>query len=219
MSNVIDAVMNQIGDDHVAAIAQQLGTDPATAQNAIEHAVPLLVGAMSHTAGTPSGADLLHNLASGHANFDSGGLLGSILGGGANSSAGTAGGGGLGGLLGGLLGSGGAGGGILGQIFGAHQDHVNDGLGQATGLGSGRAAQLIAMLAPMVLAAMGRMTQNRGMSAGDLQNELAQQTQAAHAGGGGVADLLSSVLGRLGGGSGGGGFNLGGLLGGAFGQR
>ena len=51
MSGIIDSVMSNLGDAQIAAIAGELGTDPAQARSAIEHALPLIVGGMAQNAG------------------------------------------------------------------------------------------------------------------------------------------------------------------------
>jgi len=113
MSDLVNSVFSHLGDAQISQIAAQLGTDPAQARAAIEHAVPLIVGGMARNVSTPQGANALNNALGAHAGLDMGGLLGSVLGGG-NS---------------------GIGGSILGHIFGANQAAANQGLGQATGLG------------------------------------------------------------------------------------
>jgi hypothetical protein len=101
--SLIDDLMGQMQGAPLGQIAQQLGTDPATASNAIAAALPTLVGALGHNAQQPGGADALFNALqrdhSGQGAMDLGGLLGSLAQGGAGGGAG-----GLGGLLGGLLG-------------------------------------------------------------------------------------------------------------------
>jgi hypothetical protein len=179
-------VLSNLGPDQIGAIASQLGVDPAQAQSAIEHAVPVIVGGMARNASTSSGANALNNALGAH-----GGDLSSILGG----------------VLGGGAGSG-IGGAILGHVFGGNQAMVNQGLGQATGLGQANAGQLMAILAPLVMGALANHSQNQGIGAGGLGGLLAQETQQIQQQGGSAGDLLNSVLG------GGGGGNLSGMLGG-----
>ena len=60
MSGLIDQIAGHLGPDQIDAIAKQLGTDPQTAQAAIEQALPLIVGGMAKNASTPDGAGALH---------------------------------------------------------------------------------------------------------------------------------------------------------------
>jgi hypothetical protein len=197
MSGLTDTIMGQLGSEQIGAIARQLGTDPDSARNAIEHALPLIVGGMAKNASTPDGAGALHAALSDHAGMDVGSVLGSVLGGGAAS------GGGLGGLLGSIFGGGsgstgalnsGIGGAILGHIFGGNANAANQGLGQVTGLGTQNAGQLLAILAPIVMSVLANMSQKQGLSPGGLGSVLGQQSQQIQQQGGVTGGLLNAVL-------------------------
>ena len=98
--SLIDDLLGQLQGAPAGQIAQQLGTDPNTAQDAIAAALPMIVGALGRNAQQPGGAtDLFSALQRDHGagagGMDLGSMLGGLLGGG------NAGGlGGLGGLLG-----------------------------------------------------------------------------------------------------------------------
>ena len=179
MSGLVDTVMASLGTDQVAAIAARLGTDPAQAQNAIEHALPLIVGGMAQNASTAQGAGALHDALGEHAGFNIQDVLGGML-------SGTPGGGGVGGA-------------ILGHIFGGNQAAANQGLGQVTGLGQQNAGQLMAILAPIVMSALANHAQGQGLSPGGLGGMLAQEGQQIQQQGGMAGGLLSAVLGHSGG--------------------
>src|SRR5690349_13115736 len=104
MSGLVDNVLAHLSDEQIAQIAAKLGTDPAQARAAIEHAVPLIVGGLAQNAGTPQGANALNNALGAHAGLDMGNVLGSVLGSNGNP---------------------GIGGAILGHIFGAKQSAAN----------------------------------------------------------------------------------------------
>jgi hypothetical protein len=191
MSGLIDNVMSHLGDAQIQQIANQLGTDPAQARAAIEHAIPLIVGGMAQNASTPQGADALNNALGQHVGLDIGNVLGSVLGGGS-----------------------GIGGSILGHIFGANHAAANQGLGQATGLGQQNAGQLMAILAPIVMAALANHAQAQGgLNPGGLGNILGQASQQIQQQGGLAGGLLNAVLSH----SGGGNFDLSQVLGGLTG--
>lgn len=210
--SMIDELLGQLQGAPAGQIAQQLGTDPGTAQNAIAAALPMIVGALGRNTQSSDGAGALFGALQrdhmGDNSLDLGGLLGGLLGGGA--SAGAAGGlGGLGGLLGGLLGGGSAsatsasaapaspqldGGGILGHIFGGAQPRAQDGLGQATGLNGGQAGQLLKILAPIVMAYLAKQVAARNMDAGGLGDMLGQQRAQVQQQGGLGGGLLNAVL-------------------------
>jgi hypothetical protein len=173
MSNLANEVLGQLDASQIEAIASQLGVDPAQAESAIQQAMPLLLGGLARNASTPDGAGALHSALGDHAGNDIGSLLGGMLGGGGNS-----------GLDGGMA--------ILGHIFCARQDHASQGLGQASGLGSANAGQLLAILAPVVMSVLGSMSQRQGMSASALGGVLGQEQQRMAQGGAG--GLLGAVF-------------------------
>lgn len=166
--SLLDLVQQQLGPSGTQQIADQIGADPGTTGNAIQAALPMLLGGMAGAARQPEGASAISGLLGQGAGGGLGGMLGGLLGG--------AGGGGA---LGGLLGGGGGGmGGMLGSILGGHQGAVQDGVQQASGLNGDQTKRLLMILAPIALAALAHQRQQR------------QQTGAvAGAGAGGAADL------------------------------
>jgi hypothetical protein len=221
-SSLIGGLLGQLQGAHTNQIAQQLGTDPATAQNAIAAALPLIVGTLSHHAQQPGGASALlqalqQNNPSAQGTPDDsdtsnqgqsgglGGMIGNLLGsltGGQQGQGGAL--GGLGGLLGAVLG-GGAGqsnpqlnaGGILGQIFGNAQSHAQNSLGQATGLGTEQAGQLLTMLAPIVMSHLANHASTNNLDAAGLSTALAQEQSNVQNQGGIAGNLLGAVLSRI----------------------
>lgn len=200
MNDLTSSVFAQLDSSSIESIAGQLGIDPAQASNAIQQALPLLVGGLARNSATPQGAQALHSaLERDHASVDIGGLLGSVLGG---VSGGGSRGGGIGDILGSVLGGGNgaqdtsAGGGmgeaILGHIFGGRRERASQGLGQTSGLGSAGAAQLMAMLAPLVMAALGNMTRKQAMDSNALAGVLGHENNRIQQSG--VGGLLSGVL-------------------------
>src|SRR5690606_27405891 len=154
---------------------------PDQAGQAVQQALPLLLGGLARNSASPQGAGALHAaLERDHSGVDIGGLLGSVLGGGAG---GGNSGPDLGGLIGSVLGGGGsgsnagAGGAILGHIFGGRRGRAAQGLGQSSGLGGAGAAQLLAMLAPLVMSVLGNMSREKGLDARSLGSVLGQENQ------------------------------------------
>jgi hypothetical protein len=205
----------------IQAMAARVGASPQQTQSAIQAALPMILGAMQRNAATPGGAEALHRAVQrDHTGVDLGQLLGGMLGGGGQSRGG---GDALGGLLGGQQGGGGGllgavmgavmGGGhsapaprspvengmaILGHVLGARQDRAAMGVSRASGMDPGSAGQLMAMLAPMIMAALGRSQQQGGLDAGGLAGILGQDVarmRGAPAGGAAAGGSgLSSVL-------------------------
>jgi hypothetical protein len=201
MNDLTGSVFQQLDQRHIETIAGQLGIDPGQASDAVQQALPLLLGGLARNSASPQGAESLHGaLERDHAGVDLGGLLGSIFGGGENSGgAAPRGGGGLGDVLGAVLGGGGSstpgdGAGILGHIFGGRRDQAEQGLGRTTGLGSAGAGQLMAMLAPLVMAVLGNMTRKQGLDANGLSGVLGQEKNRLQQSG--IGGLLTGVLDR-----------------------
>jgi hypothetical protein len=200
MASLMDLLGDSLDQGTVSRIGSQLGVDQQTAQNAISAAIPMIVAGLARNASSPSGADALNGaLARDH----DGSLLDD-----------------LGGFLGGG-GGGGIGGAILGHVFGGRQETMGSALGRTTGLDGASAARLLAMLAPIVMAALGRARAQNGLDSGGLTDllggERARMQQASPDGFGMLTSMLDSDgdgsiaddVTRLGGG----------LLGSLFGKR
>ena len=155
MTTILDAVRQQIGPDTIQQISSTLGADPAATNNAVSLALPTLLGGLSRNASQPQGAAALDNALNAHD--------GSILDN-------------LGGVLGGG-GGGGIGGAILGHIFGNRRGPVEAGVGRASGLDAAQVAQLMAMLAPIVMGVLGKMKQTKGLDANRLPEVLQQSDE------------------------------------------
>jgi hypothetical protein len=179
-------------------LSRAIGADEQQTQAAAQAALPLLLGQMQRNARTPDGAASLNNaLERDH----DGSLLDGLLGGASSGAAG-----GLGGLLGGLLGGapGGQpasratnGAGILGHVFGQGQDSAADGVARASGLDRGQALRLLMMLAPLVMAWLGRQKRQQAAGPADLAGLLGGASQQAHRQApSGVLGALSGLLDR-----------------------
>ncbi|HEY0180107.1 MAG TPA: DUF937 domain-containing protein [Dokdonella sp.] len=172
MSDLTHQVLAELDASHVDAIASRLGVDPAQADAAIRQAVPVLVGGLANTASTDDGADVVHAAAADHAGFDIGSLLGGLL-------------------------RGGAGGSILGRTLGDAQGPATQGLGRSSGLGTQNAGQLLAILAPIVLSVLGKLSRNQNLDPGALGGVLGQESQRLAQGGGLLGELLKFGTGLL----------------------
>lgn len=165
----------------VPQIARQLGIDSSQASQAVASALPLLLGALGNNSSEPKGAQSLLNAlqrdhlggaASAGPGLDLGGILGAVLGGG---TAGTA--------------DAGNGTGILGHVFGTQQPQAAEVLGRKAGLDSGRAGQLLALLAPVVMSFLAQRFAQQG-NAAELGQALGEEAQSAGMAGGGLGALL-----------------------------
>lgn len=167
MASIIDLVKQHLGPQEIAQIGQQLGTDPAATQQAIDAALPAMVGGMASTAQQPQGASELQTLMGSHS-----GVLGNI---------------------GSMISAGGAGGGVLGSILGQHQPAVEQGVQQASGFDQQKAKKLLMILAPIVLSALARRTMGSGGAGAPASTGAAPTTGGGL--GGVLSGGLGSILG------------------------
>ncbi len=170
-ASVIDALLPLLEGNNVQQVSRQLGIGEAEAGTAIKAAVPLLVGALQREASSPAGLDSL----AGALDRDHDGSvlddIGGFLGGGGSAAAGA---------------------GILGHVLGGRQTNVAASLGKSTGLDAGQVLQLLTMLAPLVMGALGR-AKRQGPAGGGLADILGGATRQMDQQ---APDLMSS-LGRM----------------------
>ena len=175
MPSILDAVRQQLGPDTIQQMSSAVGADPAATSNAISLALPALLGGLSHNAAQPEGAAALDQALNAHDGsiLDN---LGGLLGGGAASSIGGA---------------------ILGHIFGAKRGPVEEGVGRASGLDASQVAQLMAMLAPIVMGVLGRMKQSKQLDTNRLPDVLREGHEQGQQEQPGLGGVLGSVLGGM----------------------
>lgn len=173
-------LLNQLQGQPLEQMAQQLDVSPAQAGSAVSAALPMMLGALAGNAQTAGGAQaLLGALQRDHAG--GGADLGGLLGGGQPAASKQ------------LDASG-----ILGHIFGSQQAQAQNQIGQASGLSSGQAGQLLQMLAPIVMGFLAKQVGSAKLDAGGLGNLLGgllgQGGQSQPQSGGLAGGLLSSAL-------------------------
>jgi hypothetical protein len=152
---MIDMMAQQLGQDAMAGmLAKQLGVDERTARQAIKIGMPLIVGAMARNASDQKGAESL----SGALQRDhDGSLLDN---------------------LGGYLQQGGSpleGDAILSHVLGGDRGRMEQELGKETGLDPSILAKLLPLLAPLVMAYLGREQRQQGFNPGDLAGYLGRE--------------------------------------------
>ncbi len=170
MATIVETLMQHLSGDTLRGMSQQLGTDDATTSNAVTAALPVLVGALAKNASSQNGAASLSNALQDH----DGSILGNLAG-----------------SLGGLQGMGG---GILKHVLGGSSNAVAAGVGQASGLNTSQAGSLMAMLAPIVMGALGQAQRSQGLDAGGLAAMLgAERTQIQQQSGGALGGLMGML--------------------------
>jgi len=181
--SILEILNDQLDDDAISKIGGLLGTDTKATERAITGAIPVLIGALARNA---SSGDGLSSLAKAVSKDHDGSLLdnlGGFLGGGGNMGMGEA---------------------ILGHILGGRSQRTTTGLSQATGLNAGSVMKLLAILAPIVMAAIGRSQrqapapsgQQGGFNPADLSNILQRDSKRIETADSGLGGLLGSLLDR-----------------------
>ncbi|HEY0458308.1 MAG TPA: DUF937 domain-containing protein, partial [Pyrinomonadaceae bacterium] len=182
MFSLEELLGQQQGSQAVDQISQTVGAEPNMVNSAIQMALPALTNGLANNASTPQGAENLNNALGEH----DGGILDNL--------------GGLGSLAGAIFGGGQPAspqldaGGILGHILGGSQGQVTQQISNQSGLGMGQVAQILMLLAPIVMGYLSRQKQQNNLDAGGLSQVLGQQQQQIQQSPQG--GFLSSILDR-----------------------
>lgn len=162
----LDQLLGQTaGAEAVGQISNTVQAEPSLVNSAIQMALPALINGLANNASTPAGAESLNNALDQH----DGSILDNL--------------GGLGSIAGAILGGGQPAspqlnaGGILGHILGASQGNVTQQISNQSGLNIGQVAQILMILAPIVMGYLGRQKQQNNLDAGGLSSMLGQQQQ------------------------------------------
>ncbi|MFL5403455.1 MAG: DUF937 domain-containing protein [Gemmatimonadales bacterium] len=193
--SLLDLLQQHLGGQAVDQISRKIGADPGTTGNAVDAALPLLLTALAHNAGNGTQAQSLSKAVS---EDHDGSILDDVPG--FLNRAET-----------------GPGAGILRHVLGGNQQTVQNGLSQVTGLEPGKAGQLLTMLAPLVMGALGRAQQEKGLDANGLTNLLTGEHERLKETAPGVMGTLGRFLDRNNDGSV--VDDVGGMLGKAFGKH
>lgn len=171
--NIISEMISQrISGPIAAQLSQRLGVSESTAQTAVQLAVPVILAALARNASKPQGAQELHQAVSTDHDGTILDQLSSYLG---NPQAAN-------------------GSGILGHVLGGQRPVVESNLAQATGMDQNSAGNLLEMVAPLVMGAVGREQQQNGLDPNGLSEFLVQQQQAEAQSNPGLMGTLSSML-------------------------
>ena len=172
MNAITQIITQQLGGSAARTIAQRFGISEATANTAIQMAVPLLVTALARNASQPQEAQNLHQAV---AKDHDGSIFDNLMGYLQNPQSAN-------------------GAGILSHVFGNQQPVVQNNLAQATGLDQNSAAGVLETLAPLVMGSLGKAQQQNGLDASGLSNFLNGQQQQAQATAPDAMSVLSSML-------------------------
>ena len=173
MNAITQMITQQVAGAAARSMAQRLGVSEATAQRAVQIAVPLIVAALARNAAQPGGAQELHQAVN---NDHDGSIFGNLLGY-FNNQQQTA-----------------DGAGILGHVLGKQQAPIQNNLAQAAGLDPSTAGSILEMVAPLVMGAVGQAQQQNNLDAGGLSQYLDSQKQEAEETAPDLMGALNSML-------------------------
>ena len=172
MNAITQVITQQLTGGAVRTISQRLGISESAANTAVQLAVPLILSALARNASQPQGAESLHEAIS---KDHDGSILDNLAG-----------------YLGNPQSANGAG--ILGHVFGSQKPTLENNLAQATGMDQGSASGLLETLAPIVMGAVGKEQQEKGLDASDLSNLLGREQQQAETNAPDLMGMLGSML-------------------------
>jgi len=171
MSSLVDMLTGALGGQ-LGKVSRQLGSDENTTKSAAEAAIPMILGALSRNASKGDGAEsLLKALSKDHD--------GSVL---DNPSA----------VLDNPASS--AGDGILRHVLGSRRPAVEAGISQSSGLDTRSTAQLLTMLAPMVMGALGKTQRQGDLDSKGLSRVLGSEAQQLQSAQPQAMGLLTGIL-------------------------
>jgi hypothetical protein len=169
MSSLMEMLGSVLGGENLSTISDQVGADEKTTQSAIGAVLPTLIGALSRNGSDEKGATGI--LGALEKDQHDGGIFENLSG---------------------FLGNKeydqpGSGAGILGHILGGRQEKVQQGVSQSSGLSLEGSGQLMKMLAPMVLGALGKQQkQQGGFDAASLMGFLGGEKESVEKQSGGL---------------------------------
>lgn len=168
LTNILGALT---GNDAVGAIAEKFNITSKQASSVITNALPSLLGAMQKNASTEGGAAALAKALGDHA-VNAGSIIDNLK---------------ISDLTDGNK--------ILGHIFGGNLSSIISGISKKSGVGSGIVSNILASIAPSLLALLGKGQQGSGTNAAGLAGMLGTILSATQ---GQSNSGLGSLLGGLG---------------------
>jgi len=172
-SDLLGSLMQQLGGGGVNEIARSVGLSSNDVGNVLAGAVPAMMAGLTRNAGSSGGAEgLLGALDRDH----DGSILDDVMG---------------------YLGGGGdlaGGAGILGHILGGRQGNVESAVSRSSGVDLASVAKIMAMVAPLIMGALGTMKRQQGFDASGLAAALGQEERAARQVSPSAVDMFAKML-------------------------
>jgi hypothetical protein len=169
MDSIVQLLVAQLGAGAVSQISEKLGVDDQKAQQAVGMALPILIGALNRNSSSAGGAEALTNALQ---NDHDGSILNNLSQ--AVSSQST-------------MDDGEA---ILGHVLGDRQSGLVNSVSKATGLPPDQVAQIFAVLAPIVMGALGQMQREHSLDAQGVADLLNVERSTVEKTSSGLVQLL-----------------------------
>jgi hypothetical protein len=157
MSSLVELVAEQLDDNRIRQMSQIIGADETQTRQAVGAALPAMVAMLARNAADDQGSQQIHAAVSRDHDGSLLDQLGPMLAGGQSGdmvSIGTS---------------------ILKHMFGAKQSKVENGIGKMSGLDAASITKLLALLAPIVMAALGKKQKETGLAPTDMGGYLRRE--------------------------------------------
>ena len=172
-SDLLGSLMQQLGGGGVEEIARSVGVNGSDVSNVLAGAVPaILTGLTRNSSSSDGAAGLLGALDRDHDGSVLDDVMG-YLGGGGNLADGA---------------------GILGHVLGGRQGNVEKAISSSSGVDMASVGKILAMVAPLIMGALGKEKRRQGFDASGLAAALGQQERAAREVSPSAVDLFSRML-------------------------
>jgi hypothetical protein len=172
-SDLLGSLMGQLGGGGIEQIGRSVGLDSSEVSKVLAGAMPAILMGLTRNSSSPDGAaGLLGALDRDH----DGSVLDDVmsyLGGGGDVSAGA---------------------GILGHVLGGRQSTVETTISRSSGVDTAKVGQILAMVAPLLMGALGKAKRERDLDASGLAAALGQQERAARQVSPSAVDVFSRML-------------------------
>lgn len=157
MSNsIVDSLMRQLQGGGIQELSRSVGVREDQVGSVVQGALPALMGALGRNARSPSGAESLFGaLTSRH----TGGILQDVTGALADGRSADP--------------------GILKHAFGGKQASIEHALSDRTGVDAASVGKILAMVAPLVLGALGKARQERDLDVSGMATMVQEERRAA----------------------------------------
>jgi hypothetical protein len=171
-SDLLGSLMQQLGGGGIGEIARSVGLSSSDVGNVLAGAVPVMMAGLTRNAASGGVEGLLGALDRDH----DGSILDDVMG---------------------YLGGGGdlaGGAGILGHILGGRQTNVESAVSRSSGVDLASVAKIMAIVAPLIMGALGKAKRQQGFDASGLAAALGQEERAARQVSPSAVDMFARML-------------------------